>query len=88
MSHEINNLANAYCALQSVVESDYRAKGESVALTVCTDSVLEEESVILPGKERRFMLHRIYKRPEVANKEMGNCGNINKGNGRSYVLAS
>jgi len=34
------------------------------------------------------MLHRIYKRPEVANKEMGNCGNINKGNGRSYGLAS
>ena len=48
----------------------------------------EEESVILPAKERGFMLHRIYKRPEVANKERGNCGNMNKGNGRSYGFAN
>jgi hypothetical protein len=51
---------NAVSAWQLVGESDERAKGESVALTVCTDSVLEEESVILPVKEGRFMLHRIH----------------------------
>jgi hypothetical protein len=64
-------LANAYSAWQLVGESDDRVKCESVALTVCTDSVLEEESVILLVKERRFMLYRIHKRPEVANREMG-----------------
>lgn len=59
-----------------------------MALTVCTDSVLEEESIILPVKERRFMLYRIHKRSEVANKEMDNYGNMNKGNGGSYGLAN
>jgi hypothetical protein len=32
------------------------------------------------------MLHRIHKMPEVANKEIGNCGNMSKGNGRSYGI--
>jgi len=34
------------------------------------------------------MLHRIHKRPEVAKKEMCNCGYMNRGNGRNYGLAN
>jgi hypothetical protein len=34
------------------VNSDSRAKGESMALTVCIDSLLEEESIILLVRQR------------------------------------
>jgi hypothetical protein len=51
--------------------------------------VLEEEPVILPGKERRFILYRIHKRPEGSQqRNIGDCGNMNKGNGRFYGLAN
>jgi hypothetical protein len=68
----INHLAKA-CFAQGLanerIQTIVRAKGESVALSVCIDTALEEESAILSVKERGIASHKMHQGPGVSPKE-------------------
>jgi hypothetical protein len=87
----INHLAKA-CFVQGLVneriQTIVRAKGESVALSVCIDAALEEESAILSVKERGFAPQKFNKGPEIAGEATGSNGNMNKESGRGFGFAN
>ncbi|PNF17536.1 hypothetical protein B7P43_G16427, partial [Cryptotermes secundus] len=85
----INHLAKA-CFVQGLVneriQTIVRAKGESVALSVCIDAALEEESAILSVKERGFAPQKFNKGPEIAGRATG--ADVRKGTGISMHVVT
>jgi hypothetical protein len=83
----INHLAKA-CFVQGLFnkrnQTIVRAKGESVALLVCIDAALEEESTILSVKERGFAPQKFSTGHAVANRARGTYGKIDKGSGKGF----
>jgi hypothetical protein len=83
----INHSAKA-CFVQGLanerIQTIVRAKGECVALSICIDAALEEESAILSMKERGFAPQRFNKGPERAVRATG----VSSGPGRGFGFAN
>jgi hypothetical protein len=78
----INHLAKA-CFVQELanerVQTIVRAKGESMALSVCIDTALEEESAIWSVKDRGIASNKMHKGPGVSPRETESHRDFEKG---------
>jgi hypothetical protein len=55
-------------------------------LSVCIDTVQEEEPAVLSARERGFTMHKFNRWPEVTGRAIGNNGSTFKGSPRAGVI--